>query len=183
MQLPTELKKAISNLTDAEKDKLLFRLLKKDSVLCQRLQYELVEKGDTLQERREQLIAAINRQAAENPYSPGYLMMDMRALNAEITRHVKYTKDNEGEIQLTLFLLHRFLEAHHAFIVAHLYRAQTLQDYLIKRMQFVLQKLSKVHEDLNIEYAEDVNYVLQQLHEHIAPPQAAKAKLPKQWPA
>ncbi|MHA6247516.1 hypothetical protein ACXYMU_06240 [Pontibacter sp. CAU 1760] len=182
MQLSPEFKKAISSLPDTEKDKLLFRLLKKDDALCQRLQYELVEQGDTLQERREQLMAAINTQAEFDPYSPGYLMMDMRVLNAEITRHVKYTKDKEGEIQLTLLLLRRFLQAHHAFIVAHLYRAQTLQDYLIKRMQFVLQKLSNVHEDFYIEYAEDVNYILQQLHERIAPPQAAKAKLPKHWP-
>ncbi len=181
MQLTPEFKAAISKLPDAEKDKLLFRLLKKDSDLCQRLQFELVEQCDTLQERREQLVASINTQAGYDPYSPGYLMMDMRALNAEITRHVKYTKDKEGEIQLTLLLLRRFLEAHHAFIVAYLYRAQTLQDYLVKRTQFVLQKLAKVHEDLYIEYEEDVNYILQQLHEHVAPQQTQKAKLPKRW--
>ena len=182
MQLTSEFKEAISHLPSAEKDKLLFRLLKKDPDLCQRLQFELVEQGDTLQERRDAVAAAIKKQVKYEPYSPGYLMMDLRALNGEITRHVKYTRDKEGEIQLTLLLLRRYLEEHLAFIVAHLYRADTLQDYLVKRTQFVLQKLSKLHEDLYIEYEADVNYILQTLHHKVAPIHAHKAKLPREWP-
>lgn len=183
MQFSSEFKTAISSLSHAEKDKLLFRLLKKDPDLCQRLHFELVEQGDTLQERREAVAEQIRQVARYDPYSPGYLMMDMRALNGVITRHVKYTKDKEGEVQLTLLLLRHSLEAHFDFIVAHLYRADTLQDYLVKRMQFVLQKLAKLHEDLYVEYEPDVNYVLQQLHGKVAPAQASKAKLPKKWPA
>ena len=105
----------------------------------------------------------------------------MRSLSGNINRHVKYTKDKEGEIQLTLLLLRRFLEEHLEFIVAYLYRADTLQDYLVKRMQVILQKLGKLHEDLYVEYETDVNYMLQQLHQKVAPTQAQKAKLPREW--
>ncbi|MBF9254209.1 hypothetical protein I2I11_12965 [Pontibacter sp. 172403-2] len=182
MQFTTEFKTAISRLPGAEKDKLLFRLLKKDPDLCNRLQFELVEQGDTLQQRREAVEQEINKLASYDLYSPGYLMMDMRSLNSLITRHVKYTKDKEGEIQLTLLLLRLTLQTHLDFIVAHLYRADTLQDYLVKRMQFVLHKLAKLHEDLYVEYEADANYVLQQLHSKVAPLQAQKAKLPRNWP-
>ncbi|WP_162051886.1 hypothetical protein [Pontibacter pamirensis] len=183
MQLTSEFKEAISQLPHKEKDKLLFRLLKKDPDLCQRLQFELVEQGETLQERREAVAKLIAQQVKYEAYSPGYLMMDMRSLSGDITRHVKYTKDKEGEIQLTLLLLRRYLEEHLDFIMAYLYRADTLQDYLVKRMQVVLQKLSKLHEDLYVEYEADVNYVLQQLHQKVAPIQAQKAKLPREWPS
>ncbi len=183
MQITSEFKTAISALSHAEKDKLLFHLLKKDPDLCQRLQFELVERGETLQERREAVAQQISQEIAFDPYSPGYLMMDMRTLNGLITRHVKYTRDKEGEIQLTLLLLRHHLEGHSDFIKAHLYRADTLQEYLVKRMQFVLLKLAKLHQDLYIEYATDVNYLLQQLHTSIAPAQATKAKLPHSWPA
>jgi len=183
MQLTAAFKTAISQLSGTEKDKLLFRLLKKDPDLCNRLQFELVEQGDTLRQRREAVEKEINKLAKYEPYSPGYLMMDMRSLNGLITRHVKYTKDKEGEIQLTLLLLRTALEKHLDFIIAYLYRADTLQDYLVKRMQFVLQKLAKLHEDLYVEYEADVNYVLQQLHSKVAILQAQKAKLPKTWPA
>jgi len=181
MQFSAEFKTAISQLSGAEKDKLLFRLLKKDPDLCNRLQFELVEQGDSLQQRREAVEKEINKLAKYDPYSPGYLMMDIRGLNGLITRHVKYTKDKEGEIQLTLLLLRIALETHLDFIIAHLYRADTLQDYLVKRMQFVLQKLAKLHEDLYVEYEDDVNYILQQLHQKVAILQAQKAKLPKSW--
>ncbi|MCC9166836.1 hypothetical protein [Pontibacter harenae] len=182
MQFPAEFKKAISNLPHAEKDKLLFRLLKKDLDLCNRLQYELVEQKESLHERRDAVEEEIRRTLKYDPYSPGYLMMDLRSLNGVISRHVKYTKDKEGEVQLTLFMLRLALEEHVDFIVAHLYRAESLQDYLVKRMQVVLQKLSKLHEDFYVEHESHVNYILTQLHQKVAPLQARKAKLPKQWP-
>ncbi|WP_114783193.1 hypothetical protein [Botryobacter ruber] len=182
MQISAELKKAISNLSHTEKDKLLFRLLKLNPDLINRLQYELVEQGESLQERREEVAKQIKQVAQWEPYSPGYLMMDMRSLNAEITRHVKYTKDKEGEIQLTLLLLRVFLEQHLKFIVNNLHRADTLQQYLVKRMQVVLEKLSKMHEDLYLEYEADVNYILEKLHTKVAPKRAENT-LPKHWPA
>lgn len=42
MKLPEELKKAISHLPSVEKDKLIFRLLRKDLAIANRLLFELV---------------------------------------------------------------------------------------------------------------------------------------------
>ena len=182
MSLSTELKQAISHLPSAEKDKLLFRLLRKDPDMCQRLYFELVEEGDSLAPRREEIQAEMQRILKFDPYSPGYLMMDLRTLNGTITRHVKHTRDKQGEIHLTLYMLRSCLELHGAFIIAHLHRADSLQNYLVKRLETVLEKLSKIHQDLFVEYEADVNYLLTQLHTRIAPIHAHKAKLPKQWP-
>ena len=46
-KLSKKLKEAISNLPDSEKDKLLFKLLPKDQPLCEKLEFELLEQGQT----------------------------------------------------------------------------------------------------------------------------------------
>ncbi|MFT2009360.1 hypothetical protein ACMA1I_11850 [Pontibacter sp. 13R65] len=181
MSLTPELKQAISKLSHTEKDKLLYRLLRLNPDLVERLQFELVERGESLTQRREELKSRIDDMLAYEPYSPGYLMMDLRALNGEITRHVKHTKDKEGEVQLTLYMLRLCLELHTDFIVTQLFRADTLQVYLVKRMQVVLGKLQKFHEDLYTDYESDINFILKQLHGKIAILQA-REKLPKSWP-
>lgn len=51
MVLPKELKDAVSGLPSAEKDKLIFRLLKKDMILANRLSFELVNDRSVEEER------------------------------------------------------------------------------------------------------------------------------------
>jgi len=54
MTLPKELKEAISKLTSKDKDKLIFRLLKKDLVLANQLLFELVS-DENVEEKRAQV--------------------------------------------------------------------------------------------------------------------------------
>ena len=54
MILPKELKEAITHLSSTEKDKLIFRLLKKDLALANRLLFELVS-SETVEEKRKKI--------------------------------------------------------------------------------------------------------------------------------
>lgn len=91
MKFPEELKEAISQLPSKEKEKLIFRLLKHDLDLANRLLFELVS-TDTVTQRREtirkKLEIAVKR-ATEQFDSPGYLNMDVRYMSGVVARAFK----------------------------------------------------------------------------------------------
>ncbi len=179
MAFSLEFKKAVTKLPEAEKDKLIFRLLKLNPDLIKRLEFELVEQGETLEDRREEIQKYILKLLKSEPYSPGYLMMDLRTLSGEITRHVKTTRDKYGEIVLSLFMLKYCLEQHGKFVLANKHRAQNFEEYAVKRLQTILEKVTKLHPDLHLEFTAYLDFILQELH-RLAPHLATKYKLPKQ---
>ena len=54
MEYSKEFKQALSAFTSAEKDKLIFRLLRKDKILSQKLYFELIDPENT-DDKREQM--------------------------------------------------------------------------------------------------------------------------------
>ena len=93
-KLSDELKEAIASLTHKEKDKLLFRLIAKDYALVKKLEFELLEDGETKDERRQELYEMIEAEFARyHYYSPGYLLLLLRSISGAIGRHLKTTKD------------------------------------------------------------------------------------------
>ena len=131
MKFSKEFKQAISHLPDKEKDKLLFRLLKKDPIMIKRLEYELID-DRSLEDRRKEMEAFVIEQVdimTNNFHSPGYLNMDIRFLSGYITEHVKVTKDKFGEASLNLLMLNKVLEKNNE---------------------------NKLHEDLFIEFEDDL---------------------------
>ena len=158
IKLSPELKAALSALPDREKDKLLFRLLAKEPPLVERLTYELLESGDTEMERREELAELILREAPKriaNYYSPGYLLLDLRAFSGAINRHVKTTRDKEGEIQLNLLMLNQLLPPLlHRIKAARRGKTVTLSKYVVQRARKLLRLIAKLHPDLHLEYTE-----------------------------
>ena len=182
-KLPKKLKDAISNLPDSEKDKLLFKLLPKEQALCEKLEFELLEQGQTLDDRRTEVKDKIEEVLTGHHYSAGWLMMDLRALAGEITRHTKRTSDQEGEITLTLHMLTRTFEEQGRFLTELTVYNQTLASYVAKKTEFVLNRLAKLHPDLHVEYEDDVNKLLQHIHNSAASRSAAELNLPEVWPA
>ncbi len=81
-----------------EKDKLLLRLITKDSTLTDKLFFELIEDSATIPERREAIMGRITRISKIIQDSPGWILMDMRNLSGDITYHVKVTKDKVGAL-------------------------------------------------------------------------------------
>lgn len=156
VKLTPELKKAISTLSSKEKDRLLFRLIPKDEILVAQLEYQLLEESATVELRRDNMRNTIERslqRAANNYYSPGYLLLDIRAISGRINRHVKITKDKYGEVELNLFMINRTLELLGSQLrFASPWHSRTLNEYVAKRILKLLKLLEKIPEDYHADF-------------------------------
>lgn len=159
MTLPKELKEAISNLSSTEKDKLIFRLLKKDLMLANRLLFELVSE-QTVDERRENVQKTLEfeiKRATQNFYSPGYLLMDVRYMSGIITEHVTITKDKFGEAWLNLWMLNQVLERNQKnLLTAKSKHDQKFYIAVVARVFKILLIIQKLHEDFLTEFSDDL---------------------------
>lgn len=164
MALSKELKTAILTLPREEKDKLLLRLVGKHADLQEQLQFQLIEGGSTLDERRRALLTRIDRLYKIEPESSGFLMMDMRSIHAEITFHVKITKDKYGEVELVLYLLHGVFEHQMRYIERYTSKTDTLAQYVAKRTEAVIKKFKTLHPDLQFEFLESLNLLLDRVY-------------------
>ena len=157
-----EFKKALQLLPDNEKDKLILRLLKNDLLLANQLRFKLVD-TDSVEDKREQIKTRITKriqQAIERYYSPGILLMDVRDISGEINEHVSITKDKLGEIILNCLMLRLLLEQNNERIAAEKQgKAHTLCIYIIARVFKILMLIQKQHEDLHLEFSEDIEAI------------------------
>ena len=166
MALSKELKAAILTLPREEKDKLLLRLIGKHSDLQEQLEFQLIEGGSTLDERRRALLTRIDRLYRIEPESSGYLMMDLRTIHGEITHHVKITKDKYGEVELVLYLLQGVFEHQLRYIERYTSKTDTLAQYVAKRTESLLKKYAALHPDLQFEFIESLNLLLDRVHRY-----------------
>lgn len=162
MLFDPEFVKALQLLSDKEKDKLILRLLKYDLPLASRLRFELVD-TDTVEDKRaqmaERVIQRIQR-ATERYYSTGYLLMDVREISGEINQHVSITKDKFGEISLNALMLRQLLKQNNQRIASETYgKAYTLCVYIIARLFKLFILIQKQHEDLHLEFREDMEAI------------------------
>ncbi|MDR2979748.1 MAG: hypothetical protein LBV02_04835 [Bacteroidales bacterium] len=161
MIIVKELKEAIRRLTSEEKDKLIFRLLKKDVDLANRLLFELVS-CDSMEDRRKDARKDIERcigmtRSYITYTSPGMMLMDMRGASGYVNEHVRITKDRYGEVELHLFILKEYLKMYNEYFKdTPADRAFTLNIYLVARAFKIMVLLKKMHEDLMCEFADDL---------------------------
>lgn len=179
--LDPDLKKAIVRMPSTEKDKLLLRLVTKDPVLVEKLQFELVEHGQTIDERRDLIRQFIDRTAKLNADSAGWLMMDMRTVSGYITRHVKVTKDKYGDVELSLYMLNIFYDHNAHLLAKYNSRTDKAAEYVAKRADQTLKKLSKLDPDYYVEFTDEVNKLLSWLHYAAPAHYARQLGLPKEW--
>lgn len=180
-KLEKDLQQAILSMPQKDKDKLLLRLITKDDILTQQLQYMLVEGSASVDYRRDEVKTTIDKLYRTEAYSSGYLMMDMRYVNAEITRHVKVTKDKYGEIELTIKLLKDCFEKQLKWIQKYSAKSDTLANYVAKRMDFVLKKLVKLHPDVQFDFHADVNTLLEYTYSYAPSYYAHLMGLPRKF--
>lgn len=178
-KIEKELQQAILGMPQKDKDKLLLRLIGKDDILIQQLTFTLVEESLTVESRRDDIRIAIDKLFDTTNYSSGYLMMDMRYTNAEITRHVKVTKDKYGEIELTLKLLKECFEKQLKWIEKLSSKSDSLANYVAKRTDFLLKKLVKLHPDIQFDFYSDMNTLLEYIHKYATAYYAKELMIPK----
>ncbi len=156
VKLTKEFKEAMSQMSHKEKDKLLNRLVAKDPLLVDRLHFELVELSQTTDERRDKIEAKIDRVLEKSfVYSPKYVLMELRPLSGDISRHVRATKDKYGEIYLNFYLLNKAYDLFEPVIVsASYYNTRTLNEYVAKRILKLYKLLQAIHEDYHIEFVD-----------------------------
>lgn len=155
-----ELKKAIQELPSAEKDKLIFRLLRKDNDLAKRLHFELVDIETVDDKRRafEKLLIEKINSYSQQFYSVGYLLQDTRYTSGDISHHVKITKDKFGEISLNMKMLIEVLNRNNEKIESAPYsKSYTLCIYIIARAFKILLLIDAIDDDYFIELKEDLS--------------------------
>lgn len=160
MKFTPEFKQAISDLPDAEKDKLIFRLLKKDVNLANRIYFELID-INTVEDRRlmieAEMLKFINSHANKF-YSPGYLLVDTRYSSGKITEHVKITKDKYGEPYLNLLLLINTLSKNESNLIASTFqKSYTFNVYVVARVYKILTQIRLLPQDLHMEFRDLLN--------------------------
>jgi hypothetical protein len=168
-KLDEQLKAAILRMPGKEKDKLLLRLVTKDQKLIRRLVFELLEGSETREERAQELREQIDQKlpkTGDKYLTPGLLLLELRFWNARITEHVQATKDKPGEVILTIFLLAEAFRRHMVMLRSFSERRnETFAPYVVRRTSMLLKKATALHEDYFMEFRNDLNELLQFIHQ------------------
>jgi len=155
-------KEALKLIPEKEKDKLILRLLKYDLKLVKRLKFELIEE-DSVEDKRAEMISYIEtriKMAVEIYYSAGYLLMDLREISGEINSHIYTTKDKFGEISLNCLMLRFVLELTNEKISEeNRDESYRLYIYIVARIFKILILIQKQHEDLHLEFRDDMGVI------------------------
>jgi len=182
-KIAKHLEKAIVEMPQKEKDKLLLRLIAKDELLTEKLEHQLLgDDSDTL-ERRNELMEYIREMAAYAHYdTPGWLMMAMRDCSGRVTRHEKVTKDKFGEVLLLLALINEPFAKQKSMLTKKAGRADNFAEYVVKKAKMIMTRLGKIHPDYYVEIEDAVNQMLTSIH-HYQPCQVYlhTTPLPKSW--
>lgn len=154
-----DFKKALQELSDKEKDKLILRLLRKDMVLTEKLYFELVDTDSVEDKRRnmEREISKYIKRFSENYHSLDYIAVEMRSISGKISHHLKITKDKFGEISLNLQMLNEVIEQN-TFSLAHSkpQKSTKFYNYVIARAFKILLLIDALHEDFLLDFKDDL---------------------------
>ena len=160
MKFSKEFKEAVLHLSESEKDKLLIRLLKKDENLVNRLYFELID-DQTVDDHRLKMESRVEVRAEEITRfakSLNHLKMLTRYLSGEISEHVRITKDKFGEVSLNLLMLNTLLQhGKKLFRKSTQIQARKFSLYVIVRTYRTLLLIDKMHEDLHMEFEDDLH--------------------------
>ncbi len=154
-----EFKKALQELPEKEKDKLIFRLLRRDMDLAEKLHFELVD-TDSIEDKRRNMETVVSndiKRFSENFHSLDYIAIEMRRISGKISHHVKITKDKFGEISLNLQMLNEVIEQN-AFSLTHSkpQKSTKFYNYVIVRAFKILLLINLLHEDFLLDFKDDL---------------------------
>ncbi|GGG61569.1 deoxyuridine 5'-triphosphate nucleotidohydrolase [Epilithonimonas arachidiradicis] len=169
MEYSKEFKAALSQFSHSEKDKLIFRLLKKDKLLSKKLYFELIDE-ETTDNKRNTMEAYIRERILEiSKYigNPKYFLVLVRKLSAEITEHVKVTTDKFGEVYLNLLLVSKIFSHNDKLGKQRFDAVYKLYIYLINKIFKALIQIKKLDEDYWLEFDEILSDIDSKIHENL----------------
>ncbi|GAA3966662.1 hypothetical protein [Hymenobacter antarcticus] len=179
--LPPDLRKALFQLPEKEKDQLLARLVAQDAVLTEQLAFRLLEGPAALETRRASLRTQVDDPVRGFHQTPNDLLVILRQLQARLAYHARITDDTFGEIELSWRLLANVFR-HQAAATVRLHGpTQPLLQHLTRRTHETLKQTARLHEDYHLELAETANAVLAALWQSGAAPLARELGLPRSF--
>ena len=171
-----ELKEAVLNLPQKEKDKLLVRLVGKDKMLMKQLHFRLLEDQMDLEDRIERLkqqladLFAEGRCTVKNiPVYSNYKALQnlIRQASGMVNEHEKVTKDKYSEVDCRIYILQTaFRRFPRLFEKSAVHSAFKLQDYTRARIKATAAKFDKLHEDLQFDLQESMEEMTAFAMEH-----------------
>jgi hypothetical protein len=180
-----DLKKEILALPPKEKDKLLLRLVAKDKVLTEHLHFLLLEDENDLKYRAEQIkgavVNAMDELKAQRKLNAKEVLTSLRKLTKLVNHFYKVTKAPFEEVELKIYLFNTtvidFKSKAHSYSQDYEY---IFANYFVKSVAMVLKKFYKLHEDLQFDLKEDVNVLLNHIHQSYLKSNAVDLQLPIQ---
>jgi hypothetical protein len=159
MKLDDEFKVALRGLPEKEKDKLIFRLIKHDLALANRLRFELLAEY-TIEESRENIKNEIRERmvwALKHAYNVlSDLWWDIRDFSGKITNHVSITRDKYGEVELLIFLMREALQTYSSIEDSSLKHPTKLHQYIINKLMKILLLIQKLDPDFQSDFKDDL---------------------------
>lgn len=169
MEYSKEFKAALSAFSSQEKDKLIFRLLRKDKLLSKKLYFELIDpentddKRNAMEEKVEEKILLASKYIG----NAKYFLTIIRKISAEITEHVKITTDKFGEVSLNLLMVSKILDYNNDLSRQRFDNVYKLYIYIINKVFKSLVVVKKLDEDYWMEvdeYLRDIQTKISENH-------------------
>ncbi len=160
MKFNEDFKVALSQLPSVEKDRLLWRLIKRDVLLARRLEFELLAPYAAIDKRNElaELIRTEIAYFAERGWRVSEILTQCRGFSGDITRHVYITKDKVGEIYLNFVLLQEAFGLLNNPMFKYSWRnAQKYVVYMTNKLYRTCILIEKLHVDYHIELEDDAH--------------------------
>lgn len=152
-----------------DKDALLIRLIRKDKLLIEQLHYRLLENEADLEQRVEALKTLIQDslnsisnklEAPLNAQKYRLLNLTLRNLHGAIGLHEKTTRDKMSDMECRLLALKLLFELYPTFFQSTLLSTGwKFQKYITGRVNHVLMKYSRLHEDYQFDFYDDVEFI------------------------
>lgn len=168
MEYSKEFKAALSAFSGTEKDKLIFRLLRKDKLLSKKLYFELID-PETTDDKRNAMEEHVKEQmllASKYVGNAKYFLSTVRKISTEITEHVKITTDKFGEVSLNLLLVNKVLENNGDLSRQRFDNVYKLYIYTINKIFKSLILVKKLDEDYWMEIDEYLHDTLNKVLEN-----------------
>ena len=173
-QIP-ELKQAILDLSEKERNQMLIRLINKDQVLIEQLHFKLLEDEYDLIKRFEDLKNEIESDLSShlksinssNLYVRGKLLLRLiRGLSGKINHFAKVTKNTHYELLLRTYLVTQAVFYYKHVVAEDTIFGHKIRVYIVARIKAMIKLFDKLHDELkydfSAEYFEEIESVAQQ---------------------